>query len=104
MAAVIKGMAPGDKEPNDTEMVSALAADPTPIGEKTQAQTQEHIYGYQLMTQQERAEYRAKMCTAKTYEEQDQIRQRHYNAMRIRARTRGVFLSEEPLVSGGRAR
>ena len=50
------------------------------------------------MTQQERAEYRAKMCAAKTYEEQDQIRQRHYNAMRIRARARGVFLPEEPLV------
>lgn len=47
----------------------ALAADQAPAQEKTQTQKQEQIYGSQLMTQQERAEYRAKMRTAKTAEE-----------------------------------
>ena len=40
-----------------------LAADQTPTREK--AQTQEQVYGSQLMTQQERAEQRAKMRAAK---------------------------------------
>lgn len=52
----------------------ALAADPTPLPEKTQTQKQEqqeHIYGNQLMTPQERTEYRANMQAAKTAEERE---------------------------------
>lgn len=62
----------------------ALAADPTPIGEKAQAETQEHLYGDQLMTSQERTEYRANMQAAKTAEEREQIRKKHDNAMILR--------------------
>lgn len=65
----------------------ALAADPTPLPEKTQIQKQEqqeHIYGNHLMTPQERTDYRAEMDAAKTAEEREQIRKKHDNAMILR--------------------
>ena len=77
------------------------AADPTPVGENAQIQQQEHIYGNQLMTPQERIEYRVKMRDAKTAEEREQIRKKHHNAMIIRAKARGVILPDEPPVRGG---
>jgi hypothetical protein len=39
---------------------------------------QEQINGNQLMTEQERDEYRAKMRAAKTAEEQEKIRMEHH--------------------------
>ena len=77
------------------------AVEPTPVQEKAQTQVQEHIYGNQLMTQQERIAYRVEMNNAKNDKEQKQIRQKHYNAMRIRARARGVMLPDEPPARGG---
>jgi hypothetical protein len=74
---------------------------PTPVGENAQIQQQEHIYGYQLMTPQERIEYRDKMRDAKTAEEREQIRNKHHNIMVIRAKARGVILPAEPPVRGG---
>jgi hypothetical protein len=78
-----------------------LAADPTPVGENAQTQQQEHIYGFQLMTPQERSEYRLKMRDAKTAEEREGIRKKHHNIMAIRAKARGVILPAEPPVRGG---
>jgi hypothetical protein len=77
---------------------SALAADQERAQERIQKQ--EQIYGSQLMTQQERAEYRAKMRTAKTAEEQEQIRKEHHERMKERAAERGVTLTEEPPAGG----
>lgn len=79
----------------------ALAADPTPTEENAQAQQQKQIYGSQLMTQQERNAYRAKMRAAKTAEEQEQIRKEHHEAMKERAQARGVTLPDEPPTRGG---
>lgn len=45
----------------------ALAADETQMQQK--AQTQEQVFGYQLMTNEERMEMRNKMRAAKTAEE-----------------------------------
>ena len=42
-----------------------LAADQAPAQEKTQTKKQVQVYGGQLMTKQERNEYRAKMRAAK---------------------------------------
>lgn len=75
----------------------ALAADQEP----TQQQTQERIYGSQLMTRQERAEYRSKMRAAKTAEEREQIRKEHHERMKERAKERGVTLPDEPPARGG---
>ncbi len=74
----------------------ALAADQVPAQEKAQIQKQEQVYGSQLMTQQERTEYRAKMRAAKTAEEREQIRKEHHEAMKERAKVRGVTLPDEP--------
>jgi uncharacterized membrane protein YgcG len=79
----------------------ALAADPEPAKEMVQTQTQEQIYGSQLMTQQERREYRVKMRAAKTAEEREQIRNEHHEQMKVRAKTRGVTLPDEPPAQGG---
>lgn len=93
-----------------TLMVSALAAvlslpaavsaaEPAPLQEKAQAQQQ--VYGSQLMTPQERSDYRAKMRAAKTLEEREQIRKDHHEAMKERAKARGVTLPDEPPAQGG---
>lgn len=69
--------------------------------DQTQAQDQERIYGSQLMTQQERNEYRARMRAAKTAEEREQIRNEHHEQMKIRAKERGVTLPDTPPAAGG---
>lgn len=74
----------------------ALAADQAPAQEKAATQKQEQVYGRELMTQQERTEYRAKMRAAKTAEEREQIRKEHHEAMKERAKARGVTLPDEP--------
>jgi uncharacterized protein YdbL (DUF1318 family) len=78
--------------------LSAFAADQERAQERVQKQ--EQIYGSQLMTQQERAEYRAKIHTAKTAEERQQIRKEHHERMKERAAERGVTLTEEPPARG----
>jgi Spy/CpxP family protein refolding chaperone len=55
-----------------------------------QAQAPEQIYGSQLMTEQERAEYQAKMRAAKSPEEREQIKKEHHERMKARAEERGV--------------
>ena len=79
----------------------ALAADPEPAPAKAQTPEPEPIYGSQLMTQQERTEYRAKMSAAKTVGEQEQIRNEHHEQMKERAQARGVTLPDEPPARGG---
>lgn len=76
----------------------ALAADQVRTQEQTQ--TQDQVYGSQLMTPQELAEHRAKLRTAKTVEEREQIRSEHHERMKARAKERGVTLPEEPPVGG----
>ncbi len=66
-----------------------------------QAQSQEQVYGSQLMTQQDRVEYRSKMRAAKTAEEREQIRLEHHERMKERAKQRGVTLADEPPARGG---
>lgn len=77
----------------------ACAAEHAPTGEK--AQNQGQVYGSQLMTRQERIEYRAKMRAAKTTEEREQIRKDHHERMKVRAKERGVTLPDEPPARGG---
>jgi hypothetical protein len=65
-----------------------------------QAQKQEQIYGSQLMTQQERNEYQAKMRATKTAQEREQLRLEHHKQMQVRAKERGVSLPDEPPMHG----
>ena len=64
-------------------------------------QVQDKIYGSQLMTQQERNEFRAKMQTAKTAKEREQIRMQHHERMKERAKAKGITLPDEPPAMGG---
>lgn len=54
------------------------------------------IYGSQLMTTEERNEYRAKMRAAKTAQEREQIRKEHHERMKVRAKEKGVTIPDEP--------
>lgn len=81
---------------------AAVSAYTPPIyaAEKTQASQQEQIYGYELMTEQERTEHRAKMRALKTEKEREQFRLEHHKKMQERAKQRGVTLPDEPLPRG----
>jgi hypothetical protein len=67
-----------------------------------QNQTGGAIYGSQLMTQQERNEYRAKMRSLRTAQEREQLRFEHHERMQQRARERGVTLPDAPPARGAR--
>ena len=78
-----------------------FAADQLPAQDRIQTQKQERIYGSQLMTPQERADYRAKMHAAKTPEERENIRKEHHALMQARAKERGIILPDQPPAKGG---
>jgi hypothetical protein len=68
---------------------------------QTQARQQDRIYGSQLMTEQERNEYRARMRSAQTEQERERLRREHHEQMKVRAQQRGVTLPDEPPPRGG---
>lgn len=57
-------------------------------------QADRDIYGYQLMTEQERNEYRERLAKAGTEQERQQISAEHRAEMQARAKERGVDLEE----------
>lgn len=63
---------------------------------ETQAREQERVYGYELMTPQERLEYQNRMRAAKTVEEREQIRLEHHKQMQERAKAQGKTLPDMP--------
>ena len=75
------------------------SAEPQPT--KPAAKKAQPIYGSQLMTQQERDEYRAKMRAAKTPETREAVRAEHHKAMQERAKERGVTLPDQPRTGSG---
>ena len=80
-------------------MMPALAQDQTRDPDRLRTQDQirdQDIYGHQLMTPQERNEYRNRMRAAKTYEERERIRNEHHEQMKVRAKERGVTLPDAP--------
>lgn len=54
------------------------------------------VYGWQLMTPEERTAYQAKMRAAKTAKERAAIRAEHHKEMQQRAKEQGVTLPDEP--------
>lgn len=66
-----------------------------------QVQTQEQVYGRELMTEQERAEHQFKMRAAKSEEERKQIRKEQHEKMQIRAKERGLSMPDGPPARGG---
>ncbi len=62
------------------------------------------IYGWQLMTLEEREAFRERLRSARTAEERDRLRLENHAAMQERARERGVTLRPAPAVPLERAR
>ncbi|MCP1335761.1 hypothetical protein [Futiania mangrovi] len=77
--------------------LGALALTPMPAA----AQQGDQIYGSQLMTEQERMEYRERMRNARTQEERERIRSEHHMMVQERAKQRGVELPPEPPAGRG---
>ncbi len=83
--------------PAPSKAKEAPAAKTAPAATTTPAANQcGTMYGCQLMTDAERAEYRAKMRSLKTPEEREAFRQQHHKEMQARAKERGVTLPEMP--------
>lgn len=80
----------------------SLAAGKESTNQYIQSQTQEQIYGSQLMTEQERMEYQDRMRNSSTEQEREQIRKEHHERMKERAKERGLTLPKEPPASGMR--
>ena len=74
-----------------------LAAAPPPSSAAEEGKT---VYGWQLMTEQERTEHSAKMQGFKTEEEREAYRQEHHKRMQARAKEQGMKLPDEPLPRG----
>lgn len=78
-----------------------LAADQDRTQDRLQTQDQNQIYGSQLMSPEERAEFNAKMRSAETDMEREQIRNEHHERMQERAKEQGVTLPAAPPVREG---
>jgi len=63
---------------------------------RQQLKDREMIYGYDLMTVEERAQHRAKMQSLNTEEEREAYREEHHKLMQARAKERGVEIPEIP--------
>jgi hypothetical protein len=66
----------------------------------TSTNADDNVYGWQLMTEQERMEHRDMMRSLNTREERETYRNEHHQKMMERAKKRGVNLPDEPLQRG----
>ncbi len=77
------------------------AADPAPTQQQTQYQLQERdMYGWDLMTEQERAQHRQKMQSMQTEQERNEYRMEHHQLMQERAKAKGVTIPDTPPPGG----
>lgn len=74
-----------------------------PMQSRDQVETQdrERVYGYELMTPQERNEYHARMRTLTTAQEREAFRLEHHRKMQERAKAQGKTLPEMPPADRG---
>lgn len=79
---------------------SVLAANPNVNSAQDQVSDQD-IYGYQLMTPEERNAHRSQMQSAKTSADRDRMRTEHQAAMQNRAKERGITLPDNSPASRG---
>lgn len=58
------------------------------------------VYGWELMTEQERVEHRNKMRSFKTEKERERYRHEHHKKMQKRAKKKGLTLPDKPQQRG----
>jgi len=75
--------------------------DPMQPRDQVQTQDREKIYGYELMTPQERNEYHARMRALNTEQERDAFRLDHHEKMQERAKAQGKTLPDAPPAGRG---
>ncbi len=82
--------------------LSMAAEEAVPLPDETEtpadAVADEPIFGSQLMTVEERMQFRTQMQNATTAEEREQIRLQHHEQMLDRAKEQGVTLPETPMM------
>jgi len=81
-------------------IISTIAAATLLTSTPNYAADQDQIYGSQLMTSQEKFEYRKKHMNAKTEEERAQLREEHHALIQQRAKERNMKLPDAPPASG----
>jgi len=79
----------------------AQSRDQTKTPQQTQTQGNERVYGYDLMTEQERTDYQDRMRAAKTDQERETLRSEHHKQMQARAKAQGKALPEVPPAGRG---
>ena len=62
------------------------------VQQQDRDQLRDQVYGWDLMTPEERMQHRQTMRNMKTQEEREAYRMEHHNMMQERARQRGVTL------------
>ncbi len=80
--------------------LATYAAD-SEVQQRVESQAQSHIYGWQLMSEEERKEYREKMRKMKNEEAREEFRMQHQQMMRERAMERDIELPSAPAERGG---
>ncbi len=75
---------------------SPPAAATTPAAQAASSAAPTRVYGWQLMTPDERTAYRAKMRSFHTDAERKAFRAEHHKLMVARAKERGVTLPDDP--------
>jgi hypothetical protein len=63
---------------------------------KDTLQQQEDVYGWQMMSEQERHEHQQQMREMKTEPEREAFRKQHHEKMQERARQQGLTLPDSP--------
>lgn len=79
-----------------------MAEDMAVSKDKLETTKQEAVRGGQLMTREEREEFRNNMRSAQSAEERQKIQKEHHERMRARAKERHLNMSKEPPFDGMR--
>lgn len=95
-AAIFLSAGAGIATAQDREQTRDQLRDQTRDQARDQLREQDRVYGSQLMTQQERNEYRQRMLNAKTDAEREALRHKHHARIQERAKAKGLKLPDEP--------
>ena len=95
--AAEQSLAPQPEQEPQREQVQAQEK----AQQQERVQQKQQVRGRDLMTPEERNQYREKMRNTKTEVERRALRQEHHKAMQERAKERGLTLPEQPWQSPG---
>lgn len=97
VALSIGWAAPGDRDMSRDRMQQMdKMQQHDKMQQRDMMQDRDQVYGWQLMNEQERSEFQAKMRSMKTQQEREAFRLEHHKQMEARAKERGLTLPEVP--------